>query len=49
MAQKAQKSTKKKKQELFIKAYAENLGHIGKACEFVKIGRRTYYNWCDKR
>lgn len=40
-------STKSTKKELFLKSYAETLGHISNACKCVKINRQTYYNWME--
>ena len=42
------KPTKPTKKELFLKSYAETLGHITKACEAIKINRASYYDWMEK-
>jgi len=38
----------KARQEKFIKGFAVNLGHIGKACEAADINRATYYDWQNR-
>ena len=45
-AQNAQKTDKKKKD--FLISLKNNNGHISKACDAAKIGRRTYYSWIEK-
>jgi len=35
------------KQDNFINAYFDTLGHIGKSCAAAGISRQTYYDWCN--
>jgi len=36
------------KRELFLKAYKEQMCNISKACEAIKIDRKTFYRWIKK-
>lgn len=40
--------TKPTKKELFLRSYADTLGHISNACKSIKINRSTYYDWMEK-
>jgi len=33
--------------KLFLEAHEANLGNITASCKTIKIGRQTYYDWCE--
>ena len=48
MTKKTQKTQKKSKKEIFLKALENNLGHISKSCGQAGIARKTYYRWIER-
>jgi hypothetical protein len=44
---KEQKRTEAKK-KLFLAVFSMTLGQVAKTCQYARIHRDTYYDWCRK-